>query len=116
MKGRTTMKLTTKNLALTALFIALCTLVTMFIRIPLPTSGYANLGDAMVLLAAWVLGPVYGALAAGLGSALADLIGYPIYAPATFIIKFLVAFFAAKLLSRYTDISFIHLCVIGCMC
>ena len=116
MKGRTTMKLTTKNLALTALFIALCTLATMFIRVPLPTSGYANLGDAMVLLAAWVLGPVYGALAAGLGSALADLIGYPIYAPATFIIKFLVAFFAAKLLSRYTDISFMHLCVIGCMC
>ena len=44
------MKLTTKNLALTALFIALCTLATMFIRVPLPTSGYANLGDAMVLL------------------------------------------------------------------
>ena len=36
------MKLTTKNLALTALFIALCTLATMFIRIPLPTSGYSS--------------------------------------------------------------------------
>lgn len=110
------MKITTKNLALTALFIAMCTLATMFIRIPLPTSGYANLGDAFVLLAGWILGPLYGAIAAGLGSALADLLGYPIYAPITLIIKFLVAFFAAKLLSRYSQISFLHLCIIGLLC
>lgn len=110
------MKITTKDLALTALFIAMCTLATMFIRVPLPTSGYANLGDAFVLLSAWILGPVYGALAAGLGSALADLLGYPIYAPVTLVIKFLVAFFAAKLLSRYSQVSFLHLCVIGLLC
>lgn len=110
------MKITTKDLALTALFIAMCTLATMFIRIPLPTSGYANLGDAFVLLAGWILGPLYGAIAAGLGSALADLLGYPIYAPITLIIKFLVAFFAAKLLIRYSQISFLHLCIIGLLC
>ncbi len=110
------MKIRTQDLALIALFIALCTVSTMLIRIPLPTSGYANLGDAIVLLAGWILGPIYGALAAGLGTALADLIGYPIYAPATFIIKFAVAFFAAKLISRYESLSFIHLCVIGLMC
>lgn len=110
------MKITTKDLALTAFFIAMCTLATMFIRIPLPTSGYANLGDAFVLLAGWILGPLYGAIAAGLGSALADLLGYPIYAPITLIIKFLVAFFAAKLLSRYSWISFLHLCIIGLLC
>ena len=111
-----TMKIRTQDLALIALFIALCTVSTMLIRIPLPTSGYANLGDAIVLLAGWILGPIYGALAAGLGTALADLIGYPIYAPATFIIKFAVAFFAAKLISRYESLSFVHLCVIGLMC
>ena len=110
------MKIRTQDLALIALFIALCTVSTMLIRIPLPTSGYANLGDAIVLLAGWILGPIYGALAAGLGTALADLIGYPIYAPATFIIKFAVAFFAAKLISRYESLSFVHLCVIGLMC
>ena len=110
------MKIRTQDLALIALFIALCTVSTMLIRIPLPTSGYANLGDAIVLLAGWILGPIYGALAAGLGAALADLIGYPIYAPATFIIKFAVAFFAAKLISRYESLSFVHLCVIGLMC
>ncbi len=110
------MKIRTQDLALIALFIALCTVSTMLIRIPLPTSGYANLGDAIVLLAGWILGPIYGAFAAGLGTALADLIGYPIYAPATFIIKFAVAFFAAKLISRYESLSFVHLCVIGLMC
>ena len=110
------MKIRTQDLALIALFIALCTVSTMLIRIPLPTSGYANLGDAIVLLAGWILGPIYGALAAGLGTALADLIGYPIYAPATFIIKFAVAFFASKLISRYESLSFVHLCVIGLMC
>jgi len=107
------MKFNLKYLTLCALFIAICTIGTIIIRIPLPTGGYAHLGDAMVLLSAWILGPVYGALAAGLGSALADLIGYPIYAPATFIIKFLVAFFAAKLLSRYHQITLLHLCIIG---
>ena len=110
------MNFKTKDLALIALFIALGTVATMIIRIPLPTSGYANLGDAVVLLAGWILGARNGALAAAFGTALADLIGYPIYVPATFIIKFLVAFFAAKLLSRYESLSFIHLCVIGLMC
>ena len=37
------------------------------------------------------------AFAAGIGSAIADIIGYPIYAPATFIIKALVALIAGIL-------------------
>ena len=42
----------------------------------------------VVLLAGWVLGPMYGGAAAGLGSMLADLVsGYPLYAPGTFVIK-----------------------------
>lgn len=50
--------------------------------------GYVNLGDCVVLLAGWVLGPMYGGAAAGLGSMLADLVsGYPLYAPGTFVIK-----------------------------
>ena len=66
--------------------------------------GYLNLGDCMVLFAGWVLSPVYGFLAAGLGSALADLFsGYLVYAPATFVIKglmALVAFYGFKLLHK----------------
>lgn len=77
---------------LTALFASLCCVATMVIQIPTPTGGFLNLGDAVVVLSAFFLGPVYGALSAGLGSALADIfLGYAQYAPATFIIKALMA-------------------------
>ena len=74
---------------------ALCCVATMIIKIPLPLKGYLNLGDCIVLLSGWLLSPVYGFMAAGLGSALADLFaGYVTYAPATFLIKGLMALIA----------------------
>lgn len=83
----------TLNICFTATFAALCCVCT-FIAVPLPF-GYFNLGDVFVLLSAWLLGPVLGPLAAGVGTALADiLMGYAVYAPATLIIKALVAFAA----------------------
>ena len=85
----------TKKLVLAALFTALACVATMIIKIPSPLKGYLNLGDCIVLLAGWLLSPVYGILAAGLGSALADLFsGYLVYAPATFLIKGLMALIA----------------------
>ena len=78
--------LTTKKLVMTALMMALTMVATMFIRIPLPL-GYVNLGDVFVLLSVFILGPVYGTIAAGIGSGLADLFGYITYAPGTLIIK-----------------------------
>lgn len=78
----------TKKLVFAALMAAVTCIATMVIKIPTPTHGYVNLGDCMVLLSGWLLGPAYGFLAAGIGSALADMVyGYYIYAPATFIIK-----------------------------
>lgn len=79
----------TEKLVLAALMAALACVATMVIRIPIPaTNGYVNLGDAFVILSGVVLGPLYGGLAAGIGSALADLLaGYVSYAIATFIIK-----------------------------
>ncbi len=83
---------------------ALACAATMVIKIPSPLKGYINLGDCIVLLAGWVLPPTYGFLAAGLGSALADLFsGYVIYAPATFIIKgimALIAFYGFRILHK----------------
>ena len=85
-----------------ALLAALACVATMIIKIPSPLKGYINLGDCMVLAAGWLLSPVWGFLAAGLGSALADILsGYVIYGPATFLIKgvmALVAFYGYKLL------------------
>ena len=76
---------------------AMTTIATMVIKVPtLGTNGYVNIGDAMVLISAWILGNPYGAIAAGIGSALADLLsGYPMYVPGTAVIKFLMAFVAA---------------------
>ena len=69
---------TTQRLVFTALFTALITISTMFIRIPLPL-GYVNLGDAFIFLAVFLLGPVYGTFAGALGSGLADLLGFPFH-------------------------------------
>lgn len=81
--------MSTRQLTLTALLIALTTVATMVIRIPVPaTQGYINLGDSMVYISALLFGPLTGLLAGGIGSALADLIGgYGQFAPYTLVIK-----------------------------
>ena len=95
------MKNRTRLIVLSALFAALACVATMVIRIPSPFKGYLNLGDSVVLLSGWLLPPVYGALAAGLGSAMADLFsGYVTYAPATFVIKALMSLTAHFLLRK----------------
>lgn len=82
----------TRLITITALLAAFTCVATMLIRIPTPTKGYVNLGDCIVNIAGWMLGPVYGAAAAGIGSAFADIFaGYVVYAPATFVIKALMA-------------------------
>lgn len=92
-----------RKLAFTALFACLCLVGTVVIAIPLPF-GYFNVGDVFVLLSAWCLGPLYGSAAAAVGSALADIVsGFPIYAPATFLIKgidALIAYMAWSLLKK----------------
>ena len=76
------MKKKTKIIVLAALFAALTCVATMVVKIPSPLKGYINLGDCMVLLAGWLLPPGFSFLAAGLGSALADVFaGYFVYAP-----------------------------------
>ena len=86
------MKTRTQTLVLASMLAALTCVATMIIKIPSPLHGYINLGDCIVLLSGWLLGPVYGFWAAGIGSALADLFsGYLVYAPATFAIKGLMA-------------------------
>lgn len=75
---------------LLGVFAALIAVVTM-ISLPIPGNhGYIHLGDGIILLSAMVLGPA-GAVAAGVGSALADImLGYVVYAPVSFAIKFLM--------------------------
>ena len=86
---------------------AMTAVATLIIRIPtLGTNGYINTGDAVVLVSAWLMGNPFGAFAAGIGSALADLLaGYPTYIPGTAIIKFLMAFAAAAVFNGTIKIN-----------
>ncbi len=84
------------KICIAAMFTALICVATMVIQIPSPLNGFVNFGDCFILVAAWVLGPVYGFAAGGIGSALADLFsGYLHYVPGTFVIKGLIAVAAA---------------------
>lgn len=83
------------EIALLALLVVVA-LMTLFVRVPLPlTKGYFNVGDVAVVFAGLVLGSLdkergafWGAIAGGVGSALADIVGgYAIFAPATLIAK-----------------------------
>ena len=77
------------RLVLTALFVALVTITTMVINIPMvATQGFINVGDTVIFLSALLMGPEVGLIAGGLGSALADLLlGYAHWAPWTLVIK-----------------------------
>ena len=103
-----------KKVVTTALFAALACVATMSIRIPTPgTSGYIHPGDAIMILAGVFLGPGWGFLAGGIGSAMADLLGgYFVYVPITFVIKGLISLISGLIYqklgttskSRYTAV------------
>lgn len=92
----------TAGLVYTALMICLVLLGTILFRIPVPmTQGYVHLGDTMILLGVLMLGKRHGAAAAGLGSALADILGgFAFWAPWTLAIKYLMALATGLILEK----------------
>ncbi len=73
-----------RDIAITAMMIALVAVVTRFLIVPIG-AGFFNLSDAAVYFTAFTFGPVIGFLAGGIGAALADLsAGYAAFAPLTF--------------------------------
>lgn len=105
------------KMVFTALFMALCCAGT-FIHVPSPgTTGYLNLGDCFVILSGWMLGPVYGFIAGGVGSAISDIVlSYASYAPATLIIKgcmALVAYLIYKALTKAFSGKLVFPCIIS---
>lgn len=93
-----------RKLAVHGVFTAIIAMLTLFASVPLPVSSggaYLNAGDAAVFLSAYVFGPVGGAVVSSVGSAIADLLhGAPIYIPATFVIKGLMALIAGILYKK----------------
>ena len=91
------METKTKKLVTAALFAALACVATMIIKFPSPLKGCLTIGDCIVLLCGWMLSPgIHGFVAAGLGARISPhlLSGYLVYAPATSIIKGLMALIA----------------------
>jgi uncharacterized membrane protein len=78
----------TKTLVITSMMVAIIFIVTYLVSIPVPSMrAYINLGDSIIYCAGLLIGP-WAAIAAAVGSALADwALGYPLFIPATFIIK-----------------------------
>ncbi len=76
-----------RELVTAAMFVALITVTTAFVKIPLALTGYIHLGDTFIFLACYFLRPRWAIPVSALGSALADVIAFPVYAPATFLIK-----------------------------
>ncbi|HNZ94570.1 MAG: Thiamine precursor transporter HmpT [Spirochaetes bacterium ADurb.Bin315] len=74
------------KVAVVAVLTAVVVVFTLVVRIP-TTKGYLNLCDVAICFIAFTFGPVSAFLAAGLGTAIADLIsGYAQWAPISFIV------------------------------
>jgi uncharacterized membrane protein len=97
----------TRLLVFTAMMTALVFVGTYSISIPVPfTSGYIHLGDSMVVISGLLLGPFYGAFAAGVGSALTDaVLGYTFWIIPTLIIKGLMGFAVGYLTNKMKNKS-----------
>jgi len=76
-------------MVLVAMMIALTAACTWLTRIPgIVPNGYVNFGDTILMFTAFILGPIAGFAVGSFGSALADvLLGFPGYAPITFVVK-----------------------------
>lgn len=95
------------NLRLIAECGILAALVFIGTELRIPTAlGFMNLGDGVILLASYFLGPA-AFFPAAIGSALGDLIaGYPVYIAPTFVIKGLMGLAAALVMRKAEEKNF----------
>ena len=105
----------TKALVVTSMLAALIFVITFLVAVPVPsTSAYVNIGDSVIYCAGMLVGAPWAAAAAGIGSALADwAVGFPIYIPATVIIKALMGYVCSKIMKNGEFPRFVLACVIG---
>lgn len=92
---------TAVTIAAGAIFAALVAVATLTFVVPIPaTTGYFNLGEGLIYIAALLFGPFAGLLA-GAGASIADMLVAPQFAVGTLIIKavegFLVGYLTKKL-------------------
>jgi uncharacterized membrane protein len=97
------------KIAAAAILAALVATATLLFVIPIPaTSGYFNLGETLIYVAALLFGPLVGAIA-GAGASIADILVAAQYAPGTATIKavegFLVGFLTRKLNKKLRNLT-----------
>ena len=96
------------QISLMAVMSALVTVGTYIVQIPNGMGGYFNVGDVMIFVAALTFNPLIGGVAGGLGSSLADLLlGYPVFALPTLVIKGLEGLLASLITNKknvYRDV------------
>lgn len=92
----------TRTLVMTALMAAIIFVATYIIKIPNPaTGGYSHMGDCMIFLAVIMLGRKNGAIAAGIGGALSDLLaGAAAWILPTLVIKYIMAFIMGTIIKK----------------
>jgi len=88
------------QISLIPIMAALVTVGTLIIRIPNPMGGYFNVGDVMIFVCALTFNPIIAGLAGGVGSSIADLIGFPLFVIPTLIIKGLEGFLASLITNK----------------
>ncbi len=88
------------QISLMAVMAALVAVGTLIIRVPNPMGGYFNIGDVLIFVSALTFNPVVGGFAGGVGSAIADIIGFPIFAIPTLIIKGLEGLLASLISNK----------------
>ena len=96
--------MTTNRITKISIFMAMSIALTFFPKILTPT-GYIHLGDSIIILSAFFLGPIDAMLIGGIGHAMADIIsGYAIYAIPTLLIKGLFGYTVGKIKNRFISL------------
>ena len=102
---------TVMKIAQTALFAALCYVIFTYLQIKIPMPGgdatSIHLGNAFCVLAALLLGGLYGGLAGAIGMGIADVMD-PIYitgAPKTFILKLCIGLITGLVAHKIAKIN-----------
>ena len=110
-------KITIKQCAFVGVMAALVYSASAYLQIPIPTaigSTRLHMGNVMCLLSGFLLGPVSGGLAAGIGSMFFDLLNpaYIASAPFTFAFKFLMAW-VCGIIAKRADKTALLRCIIA---
>ena len=92
------------QISLIAIMSAFVAVATLLVRVPNPMGGYFNLGDVAIFIVALTFNPVIGGVAGGVGSAIADMIGFPVFVIPTLLVKGLEGFLAGMISNKKTPL------------